>query len=148
MTSVASSLQTNMPRSIPLGISNSSYIQTASRESSKTQKVSSSKTSNSQNKVIEGISGCNMDIKTLGGKYRTLMSSPPPNSTDASSDLFLSSSSTSMGYLPQYDAVSRTAQVRSVSGNMAKNKYIFILYLSMYLEDTSLYLYNFHFLIV
>ena len=103
-----------MPRSIPLGINNSSYIQTTSRESSKTQKVSSSKVSNSQNNIIEGISGGNMDIKTLGAKYRALMSSPPPTSTDASSDLFLSSSSTSMGYLPQYDAVSRNAQVRTI----------------------------------
>ena len=118
MTSIASSLQTNMPRSIPLGISNSSYMQTTSRESSKTQKVSSSKASNSQNNIIDGISGGNMDIKTLGAKYRTLMSSPPPTSTDASSELFFSSSSTSMGYLPQYDAVSRNAQVRTFSGKI------------------------------
>ena len=139
MTSIASSLQTNMPRSIPLGISNSSYMQTTSRESSKTQKVSSSKASNSQNNIIEGISGGNMDIKTLGAKYRTLMSSPPPTSTDASSDLFLSSSSTSMGYLPQYDAVSRNAQVRTFSGKITNKTYMFIQYLSIYLEDTSLY---------
>ena len=124
MTSIASSLQTNMPRSIPLGISNSSYMQTTSRESSKTQKVSSSKASNSQNNIIEGISGGNMDIKTLGAKYRTLMSSPPPTSTDASSDLFLSSSSTSMGYLPQYDAVSRNAQVRTFSTNITNKRYL------------------------
>ena len=136
MTSIASSLQTNMPRSIPLGISNSSYMQTTSRESSKTQKVSSSKASNSQNNIIEGISGGNMDIKTLGAKYRTLMSSPPPTSTDASSDLFLSSSSTSMGYLPQYDAVSRNAQVRTFSGKITNKTYMFIQYLSI---DTSLY---------
>lgn len=131
MTSIASSLQTNMPRSIPLGISNSSYMQTTSRESSKTQKVSSSKASNSQNNIIEGISGGNMDIKTLGAKYRTLMSSPPPTSTDASSDLFLSSSSTSMGYLPQYDAVSRNAQVRTFSGKITNKTYMFIQYLSI-----------------
>ena len=131
MTSIASSLQTNMPRSIPLGISNSSYMQTTSRESSKTQKVSSSKASNSQNNIIEGISGGNMDIKTLGAKYRPLMSSPPPTSTDASSDLFLSSSSTSMGYLPQYDAVSRNAQVRTFSGKITNKKYMFIQYLSI-----------------
>ena len=136
MTSIASSLQTNMPRSIPLGISNSSYMQTTSRESSKTQKVASSKASNSQNNIIEGISGGNMDIKTLGAKYRTLMSSPPPTSTDASSDLFLSSSSTSMGYLPQYDAVSRNAQVRTFSGKITNKTYMFIQYLSI---DTSLY---------
>ena len=132
MTSIASSLQTNMPRSIPLGISNSSYMQTTSRESSKTQKVSSSKASNSQNNIIEGISGGNMDIKTLGAKYRTLMSSPPPTSTDASSDLFLSSSSTSMGYLPQYDAVSRNAQVRTFSGKITNKTYMLILYLSIF----------------
>ena len=137
MTSIASSLQTNMPRSIPLGISNSSYMQTTSRESSKTQKVASSKASNSQNNIIEGISGGNMDIKTLGAKYRALMSSPPPpTSTDASSDLFLSSSSTSMGYLPQYDAVSRNAQVRTFSGKITNKTYMFIQYLSI---DTSLY---------
>ena len=133
MTSIASSLQTNMPRSIPLGINNSSYIQTTSRESSKTQKVSSSKASNSQNNIIEGISGGNMDIKTLGAKYRALMSSPPPTSTDASSDLFLSSSSTSMGYLPQYDAVSRNAQVRTFSGKITNKTYMFIQYLSIYI---------------
>ena len=133
MTSIASSLQTNMPRSIPLGISNSSYKQTTSRESSKTQKVSSSKASNSQNNIIEGISGGNMDIKTLGAKYRALMSSPPPTSTDASSDLFLSSSSTSMGYLPQYDAVSRNAQVRTFSGKITNKTYMFIQYLSIYI---------------
>ena len=133
MTSIASSLQTNMPRSIPLGINNSSYIQTTSRESSKTQKVSSSKASNSQNNIIEGISGGNMDIKTLGAKYRALMSSPPPTSTDASSDLFLSSSSTSMGYLPQYEAVSRNAQVRTFSGKITNKTYMFIQYLSIYI---------------
>ena len=132
MTSIASSLQTNMPRSIPLGISNSSYMQTTSRESSKTQKVSSSKAINSQNNIIEGISGGNMDIKTLGAKYRTLMSSPPPTSTDASSDLFLSASSTSMGYLPQYDAVSRNAQVRTFSGKITNKTFMLIQYLSIH----------------
>ena len=133
MTSIASSLQTNMPRSIPLGISNSSYMQTTSRESSKTQKVSSSKASNSQNNIIDGISGGNMDIKTLGAKYRTLMSSPPPTSTDASSELFFSSSSTSMGYLPQYDAVSRNAQVRTFSGNMINKKYFHSILIDRYI---------------
>ena len=117
MTSIAGSLQTEMARGIPIAASNSSYIHTTSRQASNVLNMSTSKSNNIQtNSISDSKNLNNSSSKTLCAKYRT-MSSSPPSSTAEASDLFLSGSSHLIGYLPQYEAVSRNAQVSFTSND-------------------------------
>ena len=119
MTSIATSLQTDRARKLPIAASDSSYINTKSRESSKLSNGAAPKSNNFTPTLIsDGKSINNTTTKTLGSKHRTMSTSPTTSSVETS-DLFLSASSHLMGYLPQYEAISRNAQVR---GNIFTNK--------------------------
>ena len=113
MTSIATSLQTDAGRNLPIPATDSSYINTKSRESSKISNGSASKCNNfTPSLILDEKTINNSTTKPLGSKYRTMSSSPTASSADTS-DLFLSASSHLMGYLPQSEAVSRNAQVRA-----------------------------------
>jgi hypothetical protein len=112
MTSIATSLQTDTARNLPIAASDSSYINIKSRESSKLSNGAACKSNNVPPTLMsDGKSINNTSAKTLGSKYRT-MSTSPTTSFVETSDLSLSASSHLMGYLPQYEAISRNAQVR------------------------------------
>ena len=118
MTTIAGSLQPNLIRHLPTILpSESSIIPASVREEASNQTKSVvSKTNDTLNGLHQDENSVPVkDTKIMGTKFRTMSSSPTVPSIDPSSDLFLSSSSSSsqlMGYMPQCEAVSRNAQVR------------------------------------
>ena len=118
MTTIAGSLQPNLARHLPTIIPSESNIIQASarREPSNETKSVVSKYNDTLNDIHQDENSASVkDTKIMGTKFQTMSSSPIVPSIDPSSDLFLSSSSSSsqlMGYMPQCEAVSRNAQVR------------------------------------
>ena len=119
MTTIAGSLQPNLARHLPTIIPLESNINQVSvrGETSNQPKLVVSKSNDTLNGIHQDENSASVkDTKIMGTKFQTMSSSPSVPSIDPSSNLFLSSSSSSssqlMGYMPQCEAVSRNAQVR------------------------------------
>ena len=141
MTSIAGSLQTDIGRHIPISSTNSGYMHTASREASKLSNGAGSKSNHGQQKLFcDGKNVSNTNIKTLNSRSRTMISSPPTSCAETS-DVFLVTSSHSTGYLPQYEAVSRNAQVSFISYYNGNSIGVYILY-SKLLRIIYIYIYR------
>ena len=113
MTTIAGSLQPNLARHLPTILPSESNIIPASVRGESNNQTKSNDTLNGIHQDENNASV--KDTKIMETKFRTMSSSPTIPSIDPSSDLFLSSSSSSsqlMGYIPQCEAVSRNAQVR------------------------------------
>ena len=118
MTTIAGSLQPNLARHLPTILPSESNIIPASAQGEASNRTKSvvSKSNDTLNGIHQDENSASVkDTKIMGTKFQTMSSSPTVPSIDPSSDLFLSSSSSSsqlMGYMPQCEAVSRNAQVR------------------------------------